>query len=114
MSGNSTCKHCGEFIRWKPNPVSHGYTAINADGTSHWTTCITKANPRATQIIIAPHKFNPLLDDLKRALDDIEEKDNDGFEFLQRLLLEREAGKLHQITEKQFEWVERLHEEYCA
>lgn len=88
---------------------------VNADGTCHFDTCAKRGQVRQKpQIIIAPAKFLPLLNDLKDAQDAIAEKDAGGHEFVERLLLMKEDNKLHQITQDQFEWLERLHEEYCA
>lgn len=115
MSGNSTCKFCGEFIRWKPKQSGNGYAPINPDGSNHAITC-NKSDMRRTapQIIIAPAKFLPLLNDLKKDLDAIEERDDEAHKFVERLLLMKENNQLHQITQTQFEWLERLHEEYCT
>jgi hypothetical protein len=88
---------------------------VNADGTSHFATC-KKADQfrRKPQIIIALAKFLPLLNDLKDAQDAIAEKDAGSHEFVERLLLLKDDNQLHQITQDQFEWLERLHQEYCA
>lgn len=110
----STCKGCGEFIKWVKTPNGKN-VPVNADGICHFDTCTKRGQVRQKlQVIIAPHKFNSLLDDLKEGIDAIEEVDAEGHEFLQRLLLNREDGKLHQMTQSQFDWLERLHEEYCA
>ena len=111
---NATCKVCGEYIKWiKTN--NNKNMPVNADGTCHFDTCTRIGQVRQKpQIIIAPVKFMPLLNDLKDAQDAIEEKDADGHGFVERLLLLKDDNQLHQITQDQFEWLERLHEEYCA
>lgn len=113
-TGSSKCRGCQEFIWWIKTSSGKNMP-VNADGTSHFATC-KKADQfrRKPQIIIALAKFLPLLNDLKDAQDAIAEKDAGSHEFVERLLLLKDDNQLHQITQDQFEWLERLHQEYCA
>lgn len=111
------CKGCGEFIKWIRTRAGKNMP-VNADGTSHFATC-KKADQfrkdRKPQIVIAPAKFLPLLKDLKDVMDEIETNDDaKSHDFVERLLLLKDDNNLHQITQEQFLWLERLHGEYCA
>jgi hypothetical protein len=108
------CKDCQEYIYWIKTWRGKNIP-VNADGICHFDTCTRRGQIRQKpKIVIAPAKFLPLLNDLKDAQDAIEEKDADGHGFVERLLLLKDDNQLHQITQDQFEWLERLHEEYCA
>lgn len=116
-TGASKCRGCESFIYWIK--TRHGKNMpVNADGTSHFATCSKAADFRKNRkpvVVIAPAKFLPLLTELKDYLDDIEAAgDADGHGFIERLLLMKEDNQLHQITEDQFEWLERLHSQYAA
>jgi len=108
------CKGCGEFIKWIRTKAGKNMP-VNADGTSHFATC-TKASDfrKKPQIVVAPAKFNPLLDDLKGVLDDLEQDNEQDCMFIQKLLIRREEKMLHQMSQAEFDWLDRLHSEYFA
>ena len=109
----SKCKGCQEYIYWIKTRNGKNMP-VNADGTSHFATC-SKASDfrkRGHVVIVALAKFKPLLLDLREHLDEIAESNDDDYRFIERLLLELEDGKLVQMTQQQFEWLERLHKEY--
>lgn len=109
----SKCRDCQEYIYWIKSRNGKNLP-VNADGICHFDTCTKRGQSRQRpQIVIAPAKFLPLLNDLKDRLDDIERADDDkSHDFVERLLLMKEGNQLHQITQDQFEWLERLHAEY--
>jgi len=110
----ATCKGCGEFIKWILTKNGKNMP-VDADGKPHWATC-KKADQfrRRPEVIIALPKFLPLLNDLRGFLDDIEAAgDAEGHSFVERLLLQKENNQLTQITQQQFEWLERLHKEHA-
>ena len=109
-----TCKGCGEYIKWIKTRNGKNMP-VNADGTSHFATC-PKASDfrrRGHVVIVALAKFKPLLTDLREHLDEIAETNDDDYQFVQRLCMEMEGGKLVQITQQQFERVERLHKRHA-
>lgn len=113
-TGSSKCRDCQELIYWIKTDAGKNMP-VNADGVCHFETCKKRGQrPQRPQVVIAPAKFLPLLNDLKDFLDDIEQAgDAEGHEFVERLLLMKEDNRLHQITQEQFDWLERLHKEYA-
>lgn len=116
-TGASKCRGCEEFIYWVKTRAGKNMP-VNADGTSHFATC-KKADQfrkdRKPQIVIAPAKFLPLLKDIEDVMDEIETNDDaKSHDFVESLLLLKDDNNLHQITQDQFLWLERLHQEYCA
>lgn len=112
--GAMKCRGCEEFIYWVKTRNGKNMP-VNADGTSHFATC-SKASDfrkRGHVVIVALAKFKPLLTDLREFLDDIAETNDDDYQFVQRLCMEMEDGKLVQLTQQQFERVERLHKEHA-
>lgn len=113
--GGARGNGCGEFIYWIKTPSGKNMP-VNADGTSHFANCPKAGDfrKRGHVVIVALAKFKPLLTDLREHLDEIAEANDDDHNFIQRLLLEMEDGKLVQITQPQYDRLERLHGEYCA
>lgn len=111
----SKCKGCEEYIYWVKTRNGKNIP-VNADGFCHFDTCTKRGQSRQRpQIIIAPANFLPLLKDLKDVMDEIETSDDaKSHDFVESLLLLKDDNNLHQITQDQFEWLERLHKEYCS
>lgn len=65
------------------------------------------------QVFVFPAKFLPILKELELIVDEIGDNgDDEGHRFVLGLMIQREDGKLDQISDKQFAWLERLHEKY--
>lgn len=113
-TGSSKCRDCHELIYWIKTDAGKNMP-VNADGVCHFETCQKRGQrPQRPQVVIAPAKFLPLLNDLKEHLDDIAEENEGDHDFVQRLILLKDDNQLHQITQDQFEWLEQLHRDYCA
>lgn len=97
-TGSSKCRDCQELIYWIKTDAGKNMP-VNADGVCHFETCKKRGQAQQPQVIIAPHRFNPLLDDLKSGLDALAESDEDKHRFVEGLLIVRENGQLHQMTQ---------------
>jgi hypothetical protein len=53
-----------------------------------------------------------LLDNLKEHLDDIESSWDWAYTFITDLMEKREKGQITRLTDKQFMWVTRIHDQY--
>lgn len=54
-----------------------------------------------------------ILDNIKEVLDEIEQKDQRSFEFVEKIIIQKEEQPEKKLTKLQFKWLNDLHDRYC-